>query len=153
MYDLLQEVDGNIPNFAGIKFTYENVMDFHRCLEFKNRKYNILWGRDEMLLSALVLGAKGAVGSTYGYMAPVFCQIMEAYNRMDIEKARALQLKAAEYITFLHRYGGSTGKAFMKAVGMDCGEYRLPVRNLNDQQMQQFMSELKTTDFFEYCSK
>ena len=41
----------------------------------------------------------------------------------------------------------------MKAMGMDCGDYRLPVRNLNDEQMQQFMAELKATDFFEYCSK
>ncbi len=153
MYDLLQQVDGKIPNFAGIKYTFEDVMDFQRCLNFKNKKYNILWGRDEMLLSALVVGAKGAVGSTYGYSAPVYRQIIDAYNNLDIEKARALQLKAIEYITFLHRYGGSTGKAFMKAVGMDCGGYRLPVRNMTDQQMQQFMKELKATDFFENCAK
>jgi len=153
MYDLLEQIDGKIPNFAGIKFTYENMMDFHRCLEFKNRKYNILWGRDEMLLSALVLGATGAVGSTYGYTAPLYRQIIDAYNCSDIGKARLLQLKAIEYITFLHRYGGSAGKAFMKAVGMDCGDYRLPVRNLNDEQMQKFMAELKATDFFNYCSK
>jgi len=31
-------------------------------------KYDMLYGRDEMLLSALVIGAKGAVGSTYNYM-------------------------------------------------------------------------------------
>ena len=153
MYDLLQQVDGNIPNFAGIKFTYENMMDFQRCLEYKKRKYDILWGRDEMLLAGLVTGAKGAIGSTYGYSAPVCRQIIEAYNRMDIEQARALQLKALGYMTLLHRYGSSTGKAFMKAVGMDCGGYRLPVRNLTNEQMQQFLSELKATDFFEYCSK
>ena len=28
----------------------------------------MLYGRDEMLLSALAIGAKGAVGSTYNYM-------------------------------------------------------------------------------------
>ena len=153
MYDLLQHVDDIIPNFAGIKFTYENMMDFQRCLEFKNRKYTILWGRDEMLLASLAIGATGAVGSSYGYTAPLNCQIIETFSQSDIEQARRLQLKAIEYITFLHRYGGSTGKAFMKAVGMDCGNYRLPVRNLNDEQMQQFMTELKATDFFEYCSK
>ena len=153
MYDLLEQVDGKIPNFAGIKYTNENVMDFQRCLEYKNGKYNILWGRDEMLLSALVVGATGAIGSTYGYVAPLNRQIIDAYNHLNIEEARRLQLKAIEYITFLHRYGASTGKAFMKAVGMDCGAYRLPVRNLNDEQIQQFFSELQATDFFEYCSK
>ena len=153
MYDLLELVDEKIPNFAGIKFTYENMMDFQRCLEFKNRKYNILWGRDEMLLAALAIGATGAVGSTYGYIAPLYLQIIETFNQSNLDEARRLQLKAIEYITFLNRYGGSTGKAFMKAVGMDCGNYRLPVRNLNDEQMQQFMTELKATDFFDYCSK
>jgi N-acetylneuraminate lyase len=152
MYDLLTRVDGKIPNFTGIKYTFENMMDYQRCLEYKNRKYNILWGRDEMLLSALVVGATGAVGSTYGYTAPVYHKIIEAYKKFDIETARALQLKAAEYITFLHKYGSSTGKAFMKAVGLDCGNYRLPIRNLSDAQMQQFMTELKATDFYAYCS-
>jgi N-acetylneuraminate lyase len=153
MYDLLINVDGKIPNFAGIKYTYENMMDYQRCLEYKNRKYNILWGRDEMLLSALVVGATGAVGSTYGYTAPVYLKIIEAYQKFDIGTAQSLQLKAAEYITFLHRYGSSTGKAFMKAVGQDCGNYRLPIRNLSDSQMQQFLTELKATDFYSYCSK
>jgi N-acetylneuraminate lyase len=153
MYDLLLCVDGKIANFAGIKFTYENMMDYQRCLNYKNKKYNILWGRDEMLLSALIVGATGAVGSTYGYSAPVYLKIIDAYKKMDFETARTLQLKATEYITFLHRYGSSTGKAFMKAVGMDCGNYRLPIRNLNDDQMQQFLAELQLTDFDDYCSK
>jgi N-acetylneuraminate lyase len=153
MYDLLTCIDGKIPNFAGIKYTYENMMDYQRCLNYKDKKYTILWGRDEMLLSALVVGAAGAVGSTYGYTAPVYLKIMEAYTKMDIEAARTLQLKAAGYITFLQKYGSSTGKAFMKAVGMDCGNYRLPIRNLSDVQMQQFLSELKATDFYDYCSK
>ena len=153
MYDLLECVDDQIPNFAGIKYTFENFMDFQRCLEYKNRKYNLLWGRDEMLLPALAVGATGAVGSTYGYMAPIYLQIIDAFRRSDFEKARILQMQAIEYITFLNRYGASTGKAFMKAVGMDCGDYRLPVRNLDPQQMQQFMTELQATDFFAHCSK
>jgi len=153
MYDLLALVDGKIPNFSGLKFTYENVMDFQHCLEFKNRKYNLFWGRDEMLLSALVVGATGAIGTTYGFLAPLFRQLIDAYQQHNIEKARLLQLKAVEFSMFTYRYGFSIGKSFMKAVGMDCGNYRLPVRNLNDEQMLQFMSELKATDFFEYCSK
>jgi N-acetylneuraminate lyase len=153
MYDLLNQVDGKIPNFAGIKYTYEDVMDYQRCLNYKNKKYSIMWGRDEMLLSALVIGATSAVGSTYGYSAPLYLKIMEAYHRMDIETARKLQLKATDYIAILQKYGSSAGKAFMKAVGMDCGKYRLPVRNLTDERMQEFIDELKSTDFFEYCSK
>lgn len=67
MIDLLQEVSGQIPNFAGIKYTHEDFMDYLSCLQYEGGRYDMLWGRDENLLSALVLGAKGGVGSTYNY--------------------------------------------------------------------------------------
>lgn len=75
MIDLLKEVDGKIPNFAGIKYTHEDFMDFLSCMNYQNGKYDMLWGRDENMLSALVLGAFGAVGSTYNYAAPLYHHI------------------------------------------------------------------------------
>src|SRR5690625_990269 len=72
MLDLLKEVDGKAVNFAGIKYTHEDFMDFLSCLHYANGKYDMLWGRDENILSALVLGAKGGVGSTYNYASPLY---------------------------------------------------------------------------------
>src|SRR5690606_8612729 len=69
MIDLLKAVDKTIPTFRGIKYTHEDFMDFLSCLNFADRKYDMLWGRDENMLSSLVLGSKGAVGSTYNYAA------------------------------------------------------------------------------------
>src|SRR5690606_1586330 len=79
MIDLLSAVDGKIPNFAGIKYTHEDFMDFLTCLRFQGGKYDMLWGRDENMLSALVLGAKGAVGSTYNYAAPLYNDLIKAF--------------------------------------------------------------------------
>jgi N-acetylneuraminate lyase len=39
MISLLKELDDNLPNFAGIKYTHEDFMDFLSCLHFANRKY------------------------------------------------------------------------------------------------------------------
>src|SRR5262249_26497889 len=75
MHDFIELARRRIPNLAGIKFTHENLMDFARCLNFEEGRFNILFGRDEILLTALAMGAPGAVGSTYNYM-PVI------YNRM-----------------------------------------------------------------------
>ncbi|HMR92680.1 MAG TPA: dihydrodipicolinate synthase family protein, partial [Chitinophagaceae bacterium] len=47
MYDLLKAVEPAIPNFAGIKYTHEDFMDFLSCLHYKDGKYDMLWGRDE----------------------------------------------------------------------------------------------------------
>ncbi len=42
MYDLLQAIDGNIPNFAGVKYTHEDFMDFLSCMNYKKGKYDTI---------------------------------------------------------------------------------------------------------------
>src|SRR5690606_22354701 len=122
MINLLHEVDGAIPNFAGIKYTHEDFMDFLSCLRFQNGKYDMLWGRDENMLSALVLGTKGAVGSTFNYAAPLYYELIDAFNNNNLEQAQALQQKSIDMIRLLGKYGGiATGKAYMKLIGVDCG--------------------------------
>lgn len=154
MYDLLQVLDGKIPNLAGIKYTHEDFMDFLSCLNFKNEKYDLLWGRDENMLSALVLGAKGAIGSTFNYAAPLYQQMIATFEQGDLEKARALQLKSIDMIRLLGKYGGiATGKAYMKLVNLDCGEFRLPVRNMDFRQFGEFRRDVEALKFDEFKSQ
>ncbi|MDR2146919.1 MAG: dihydrodipicolinate synthase family protein [Tannerella sp.] len=153
MYELLQEIDVLIPNFAGVKFTYENMMDYQLCLNFQGGKYDILWGRDEMLLEALAIGAEGAVGSTYGYSAPIYMNIILSFRENNLEEARKHQPKALEFISLLNKYGGGTGKAFMKAMGLDVGLHRPPVTNLTRKQLKEFQADLEKLDFKAYCCK
>ena len=130
MFEFLQKAESMIPNLAGIKYTHEDFMDFQTCLNFRNKKYDMLWGRDENLLSALILGARGGVGSTFNYAAPLYHQLIHAFDDGRFEEARDLQQTAINMIVLLGKYGGiSTGKAYMKYVGLDCGEFRLPVTN------------------------
>src|ERR1051325_10181989 len=88
MHDFLKIASRRIPNLAGIKFTHENLMDYTRCLNFDEGRFNILFGRDEILLAALAMGATGAVGSTYNYMAPIYNKVMEAFKAGDLDAAR-----------------------------------------------------------------
>lgn len=153
MIELLKVMDKTIPNLSGIKYTFENMMDYQLCLNFKDRKYNIMWGRDEMLLPALSLGARSAVGSTYGYSAPIYHEIIKLYNEGNIEAAAELQYIANKIITLLLKYGGGTGKAFMKATGMDMGCYRAPIRTLTKEQYESFIKDLEEYSFYNYCNK
>ncbi len=139
MFDFLQAADGMIPNLAGIKYTHEDFMDFLTCLNFKDGKYDMLWGRDENLLSALVLGARGGVGSTFNYAAPLYHQLIKAYDEGNLLEARKLQQQSIDMIRLLGKYGGiATGKAYMRYVGLDCGAFRLPVKNMSKEAYQQF---------------
>ncbi|MCW5914464.1 MAG: dihydrodipicolinate synthase family protein [Chitinophagaceae bacterium] len=154
MINLLQEVDGTIPNFAGVKYTHEDFMDFLSCLRFQNGKYDMLWGRDENMLAALSLGSKGAVGSTYNYAAPLYNEMTEAFERNDLGKAQALQQTSIDMISLLGKYGGiATGKAYMKLVGIDCGKFRLPVKNMSDKDFDRFRTDTEILEFKNFCSK
>ncbi len=154
MIDLLKEVDGEISNFAGIKYTHEDFMDFLSCMQFQNGKYDMLWGRDENMLSALAVGAKGSVGSTFNYTAPLYYELIDAFNNNDLKKAQSLQQQSIDMITLLGKYGGiATGKAYMKLVGLDCGKFRLPVKNMSDEQYELFKKDTEQINFSSFSSK
>ncbi len=154
MFDLLQAVDGKIENFAGVKYTHEDFMDFLSCIRFKNNKYDMLWGRDENMLAALAVGAKGAVGSTFNYAAPLYYNLIEAFNNGQLAQAQQLQQQSIDMIRLLGKYGGiATGKAFMKLIGLDCGEFRLPVKNMPTAAFDNFKKDVEEVDFNNFCSK
>ncbi|MDE6074069.1 MAG: dihydrodipicolinate synthase family protein, partial [Muribaculaceae bacterium] len=60
MIELLKAVDGRIPNFAGIKYTFESLYEYNQCRLYKNGKFDMLHGQDETILPSLAQG--GAQG-------------------------------------------------------------------------------------------
>jgi N-acetylneuraminate lyase len=154
MAGFLGRISDMLPNFAGIKYTHEDFMDFLTCLNYRDGAYDMLWGRDECMLSALVLGCVGAVGSTYNYAAPLYHSLIDAFKRGDLVLARQLQQKSIDMIALLGKYGGiATGKAFMRYVGMDCGEFRLPVRNMERKMYDLFVKDVRALGISELLSK
>src|SRR6185437_2703052 len=153
MLDLLKAVADTVPNFAGVKYTHEDFMDFLSCLNYQGGRYDMLWGRDENMLPALSLGAKAAVGSTFNYAAPLYTDMIAAFERNDLEEAQRLQQKAIDMITLLGKYGGiSTGKAYMRLLGLDCGKFRLPVSNMDDEQFEKFTLDVDNLGFSAFKS-
>lgn len=152
MIQFLEQAPQHINNFAGIKYSAPDFIDFRQCLMYQNQHYDVFFGVDEMMLSALALGNKGAVGSTYNYMSDLFVQIMDSFEKGDHETAAHLQEKANQYIQVLAKFGYSAAsKAVLKMQGVDCGAVRLPFRNINDQQVLALEQELQKIGFFEFA--
>jgi N-acetylneuraminate lyase len=129
-------------------------MDYLSCVHLEDGRYDILWGRDESFLAALSCGATGAVGSTFNYAAPLYIQIMDAFNDGNFPLARKLQQKSIDMIQLLGKYGGlGTGKAFMRSVDLDCGQFRLPVNNVSKEQEAAFRKDLDVLGFNQFCSR
>lgn len=153
MLSFLKQIHGKLSNFAGIKYTHEDFMDFQACLDFENGRYDMLWGRDENYLPALAIGVKGVVGSTYNYAAPLYHAIKKAWDDNDMGLARNLQLRSIQMIQLLGKYGGiATGKAYMKVIGLDCGSFRLPVKNMTPDDFILFKKEVEALNLDGYLS-
>ena len=154
MKNLLTEMDEKVPNFAGIKYTHEDFMDFLNCLNHRDGHYDLLWGRDENLLAALSLGAEGGVGSTYNYAAPLYHALIRDFKEQNFHNAALKQQKAIHMIELLGKHGGiSTGKAFMKYIGLDCGQFRLPVGSMSDKAYRDFVRDVDNLNMDEFFSK
>ena len=68
MIELLKAVDGRIPNFAGIKYTFESLYEYNQCRLYKDGKFDMLHGQDETILPSLAQGgAQGGIGGTTNY--------------------------------------------------------------------------------------
>jgi N-acetylneuraminate lyase len=145
MAEFIQKSKERIPNLAGIKFTDNNFMDMQQCLELDNGKWDILHGYDELLLAGLSFGAKGAVGSTYNFMAPLYHGIMEDFKKGDLVAAREKQALSVRVVEILNKYGGAiaVGKVLMKHVGLDCGPCRLPLKNVNGVNYNNLINEIE----------
>lgn len=151
MLPLLEAIHERIPNFAGIKYTDENLMDYAQCVAFADGRYDLLWGRDEVMLGAMALGARGAVGSTFNYAAPIYHQMMAYQAAGNWSAALQCQQQSIEIVRLLGKYGGiRVGKAFMRAVGLDCGQFRLPIAPMSETEYAAFERDLVTIGFHQW---
>jgi len=149
MAEFLPKAVSSIPSFAGIKYTHEDLMDYGLTLAAAGERYSVLFGRDEVLLCALSLGSKGAVGSTYNYLAPLYLRMIDAFHDGRREEARELQLKAQQIIAVMISHGGlSAGKAIMGLVGLECGGMRNPLPSLTLTQTRMLRDDLESAGMF-----
>ncbi len=156
MLDLLKAVDGRIPNFAGIKYTFESLYEYNQCRLYADGKYDMLHGQDETILPSLAQGgAQGGIGGTTNYNGRELVGIIEAWQQGDLATAQEKQNFSQAVINVIARHRGNivAGKRIMKLIGFDLGPNRVPFQNLTDAEEQAIREELETIGFFARCNK
>lgn len=149
MVDFLRLGEEKIPNLAGIKYTAATLHEYQACLNFKDGKFDVLFGYDELLLPALAVGAKGAVGSTYNFAAPLYLRVMELFEQGELHEAQQQQLLLVNMIREMVKFSPIPAqKAIMEMIGMDLGPSRLPLVSLSGQDRQLLQSRLEALGFF-----
>ena len=150
MVEFLQLSEDVIPNLAGIKYTASTLHEYQACLNYKDGKYDILFGYDEMLLGALAVGAKGAIGSTYTFAAPLYLEIMELHKKNQSSAAQRMQLLSVEMVRCLVKFPPIPAqRAIMKMIGFDFGKCRLPLKGLTEGESEALRNSLDDINFFD----
>ena len=149
MVDFLEQAEKTIPTLAGIKYTASTLHEYQACLNYKDGKFDILFGFDEMLLPALAVGAKGAIGSTYTFAAPLYLKVMQLYQEGKTEEAALMQLHSVNMVRCLVKYPPIPAqRAIMKMEGFELGKCRLPLVPLTKDDEVKFKRSLEEIDFF-----
>jgi len=150
--EVLAQAGERIANLAGMKYTHTAVHEYQVCCELQDGRFDVLWGCDEMLLAGLVVGAQGAVGSTYNIAAPLYRRIIDAFRAGDLPEARRWQSLAVRMIRTLYHFPFHAAvKAILAMLDDDCGPCRLPQARISDDQIARLRSELDEIGFFEWA--
>lgn len=95
MLPLLEEMDSRgVANFAGVKYTglYETraFPDLMRCQAYDGGRFDIMSGREEVMVEAMAVGVKGFIGSQFNYGGDIYNAI---FHEADIAKRNAKQVR------------------------------------------------------------
>jgi N-acetylneuraminate lyase len=144
--EVLERSIDRIPTLAGLKFTHEDLIEYAGCLAVAGDEREVLFGRDELLLSALAEGARGAVGSCYALALPLFRRLGAAFSRGDLPASRAAQAQARLLIdTAVALDPLPAFKHGMELLGVPCGPCRAPLKPLDERARRTLRAALEAT--------
>lgn len=149
----IRTASARMESFVGIKYSDGSTLyNLQSMLETVPGK-EFLAGSDEAYLMSIAQGYKGAVGSTYGYGAPIYKHVQSAFEAGNMDEARLWQQRAMMMINSIYSSCGRAGlKAMWGMVGVDCGPVRAPIPTATPEQINDLRKRLETIGYFDWCS-
>lgn len=150
LLSFVEQAAKEIPTFAGLKNSFNDLVDYQNCLHFSKDKYSMYWGTDEVFMMVYAAGNRHYVGSTYNYMGELYFRMLDAYHAGDYEKLTTLEAQATTIYRILNENNSLiAGKAIMRHIGVDCGPVRKPLKNLSASEASALLEKLQKTSFFD----
>ena len=139
-----------ISTIRGIKDSSGDLQNFIETVKLVPERFAVLIGRDTLICASLIFGGKGAVPASCN-IAPEYCvSIYEAFQRGDLEAAKAAQAKLSPVRISL-TLGTAPGavKIAMKLIGEDVGPSRSPLGPLAPDKLQKMKEILQKANLLE----
>jgi N-acetylneuraminate lyase len=151
LISFMEEAIRKIPTFAGLKNSFNDLVDYQRCIHYAKGDYSMYWGTDEVFMMVYAAGNRHYVGSTYNFMGDTYFRMLDAYYACNFEKLTILEAEATNIYNILNDYNSLVaGKEIMRYVGVDCGPVRKPLKNLTPTERIALLDRLKKTSFFDF---
>lgn len=131
--DLVERLS-KVPNIVGVK---DSSGDLTLTSEYIRRTrdvgFNVLAGRDTMILATLVYGGTGTVAATANVVPKLVVEIYEKFMSGDIKGALAAQYKLAPLrIAFNLGSFPVVTKDALNLIGIDVGDPIKPIQHVNE---------------------
>ncbi len=151
MISFLEVASRRIPNFAGLKNSFNDIIDYQHCLHYAKENYSLYWGTDEAFMMLYAAGNRHYVGSTYNYMGDIYQLMLKAHDAGDMRTVVSLEGEADAIYKILLQYNGITaGKEIMRLLGLDCGTVRKPLKAFTQYDRDVLLAKLNETTFFQH---
>lgn len=138
---VLEKLIEKSKNIAGIKYSSVNVVQMQEYLKFKQEGFKIFTGADQLFYPMLCLGCNGLVSGNANIFPELFVALYNSYTINDQVTAKLLHQYANE-IAKLFNYGNIPSiKAGMKIRGIDGGCAKRPLKELNQVETKQLISD------------
>src|SRR5207247_1807499 len=120
-----------VPNILGIKDSSGDLQNTVEMIRVVPERFSVMMGRDTLIFSALMFGARGAVPATGNIAPALLVKIYELFRKGDVEgsKAAQLQLNPLRLALGLCTPPGAV-KAALNLLGANVGPCRSPVAAL-----------------------
>lgn len=148
LYSFAKELS-EIENVAGLKITIPDYYKFARVNQIDGGRLNNLNGPDEMMLSSLVIGADGAIGTTYNIVPKIAVHIYDSFHKGDLKTALAYQNQLNEFISVMLGGNMARWKAALTLLGFDMGYTVFPATPVSESDLKDLKEKLTAIGFFE----
>ena len=148
LYSFAKELS-EIENVAGLKITIPDYYQFARVNQIAGGRLNNLNGPDEMMLSALAIGADGAIGTTYNIVPKMAVMIYDSFQKGDMKTALEYQNKLNEFINVMLPGNMAYWKAALGLLGFDMGYAAFPEREMSEADLKDLKEKLTEIHYFD----
>ncbi|SHH90834.1 4-hydroxy-tetrahydrodipicolinate synthase [Sporanaerobacter acetigenes] len=133
------------PNICGVKEASGNIAQVAEIARLCDDDFYIYSGNDDMVVPLLSLGGVGVISVVANILPKDTHDMVFAYLEGELEKSKKLQLKMKPLIDALFiETNPIPVKEAMNLLGMEVGNLRLPLTNMEDKNRNILIDEMKS---------